>query len=46
MFAEEYKTFYTSAFKDDTEPLAWHHFSGDSGSGVSFKSIIYIPGKM
>ncbi|KAF5370105.1 hypothetical protein D9758_001068 [Tetrapyrgos nigripes] len=42
---EEYKLFYASAFKDDTEPLAWHHFSGDSGSGVSFKSIIYLPGK-
>lgn len=40
---EEYKTFYQATFKDYEEPLAWHHFSGDSGSGVSFKAIIYVP---
>ncbi|KAG6861602.1 hypothetical protein C0995_014509 [Termitomyces sp. Mi166 len=29
-----------------TKPLAWQHFSGDSGSGVSFKAIVYLPGKI
>lgn len=43
---EEYKTFYKSFFKDYEEPLAWKHFSGDSGSGVSFKAIIYLPSKL
>ncbi|KLO10241.1 heat shock protein Hsp90 [Schizopora paradoxa] len=40
---EEYKLFYKGTFKDMDDPLAWHHFSGDSGSGVSFKAIIYLP---
>ncbi|CCL99418.1 uncharacterized protein FIBRA_01436 [Fibroporia radiculosa] len=40
---EEYKSFYQATFKDYEEPVAWHHFSGDSGSGVSFKAIIYVP---
>lgn len=40
---EEYEAFYSATFKDQEKPLAWHHFSGDSGSGVSFKAIIYIP---
>ncbi len=43
---EEYKVFYKSFFKDYEEPLAWHHFSGDSGSGVSFKAIVYLPSKL
>lgn len=43
---EEYKKFYKSFFKDYEEPLAWQHFSGDSGSGVSFKAILYIPSKL
>ncbi|KAJ7781274.1 Hsp90 protein-domain-containing protein [Mycena metata] len=43
---EDYELFYTGFWKDYTKPLAWQHFSGDSESGVSFKSIIYLPGKM
>jgi heat shock protein 90kDa beta len=40
---EEYKQFYQSTFKDYNDPLAWYHFSGDSGSGTSFRAIIYVP---
>ena len=43
---EEYEAFYSATFKDQEKPLAWHHFSGDSGSGVSFKAIIYIPARL
>jgi len=44
---EEYKEFYKVTFKDYNDPpLAWHHFQGDSGSGVSFRAIIYIPGSL
>ncbi|KXN90242.1 Endoplasmin [Leucoagaricus sp. SymC.cos] len=43
---EEYQAFYKSFFKDYEAPLAWQHFSGDSGSGVSFKAILYIPSKL
>ncbi|KAJ7507789.1 heat shock protein Hsp90 [Mycena galericulata] len=42
---EDYELFYTVFWKDFTKPLAWQHFSGDSESGVSFKAIIYLPGK-
>ncbi|KAJ7283667.1 Hsp90 protein-domain-containing protein [Mycena rebaudengoi] len=42
----DYELFYTGFWKDYTKPLGWQHFSGDSGSGVSFKSIIYLPGKL
>ncbi|PSS05372.1 hypothetical protein PHLCEN_2v3861 [Hermanssonia centrifuga] len=40
---EEYERFYEATFKDHEKPLAWAHFTGDSGSGVSFRAIIYIP---
>lgn len=43
---EEYENFYQATFHDFEKPLAWHHFSGDSGSGVSFKAIVYIPSKL
>ena len=43
---EEYQLFYQNTFKDFELPLAWHHFSGDDGDGVSFKAIVYIPGKL
>ncbi|KAF8076368.1 heat shock protein Hsp90 [Lyophyllum atratum] len=43
---EEYGLFYNAFFKDFNKPLGWHHFSGDSGSGVSFKAILYLPGKI
>jgi HSP90 family molecular chaperone len=43
---EEYETFYKSFFKDYEAPLAWQHFSGDFGSGVSFKAILFIPSKL
>ncbi|TCD70817.1 hypothetical protein EIP91_001507 [Steccherinum ochraceum] len=40
---EEYEAFYAATWKDNEKPLAWHHFTGDSGSGVSFRAIVYIP---
>ncbi|OCH90980.1 heat shock protein Hsp90 [Obba rivulosa] len=43
---EEYELFYQATFKDFDKPLAWHHFSGDTGSGVSFRAIIYIPSRL
>jgi len=43
---EEYENFYAATFKDYQKPLAWDHFSGDSGSGVSFKAIIFIPSEL
>lgn len=43
---EEYELFYQATFKDFEKPLAWHHFSGDSGSGVSFRAIIFIPSRL
>ncbi|ETW84044.1 hypothetical protein HETIRDRAFT_381382 [Heterobasidion irregulare TC 32-1] len=42
----EYELFYQATFKDFNKPLAWHHFSGDSGSGVSFRAIVYLPSKL
>ncbi|KAG6919444.1 hypothetical protein DXG01_006327 [Tephrocybe rancida] len=42
----EYVSFYNTFFKDFNKPLAWQHFSGDSGSGTSFKAILYLPGKI
>ncbi|KAF7332190.1 Heat shock protein [Mycena kentingensis (nom. inval.)] len=42
---EDYELFYTAFWKDYTKPLAWQHFSGDSESGTSFKSVLYLPGK-
>ncbi|KAI0650307.1 heat shock protein Hsp90 [Trametes meyenii] len=43
---EEYEAFYQVTFKDYQKPLAWYHFAGDSGSGVSFRSIIYVPSRL
>ncbi|TFK55689.1 heat shock protein Hsp90 [Heliocybe sulcata] len=43
---DEYERFYQATFKDYEEPLAWHHFAGDSGSGVSFRAIIYVPSRL
>lgn len=40
---EEYELLYQATFKDFRKPLAWSHFTGDSGSGVSFRAIVYIP---
>lgn len=40
---DEYSLFYQNTFKDFAQPLAWRHFSGDSGDGVGFKAILYIP---
>lgn len=39
----EYRMFYQSTFKDFNDPLAWHHFSGDSDDGIAFKAIVFIP---
>ncbi|KDQ64486.1 hypothetical protein JAAARDRAFT_117992 [Jaapia argillacea MUCL 33604] len=43
---DEYNLFYYSTFKDYNKPLAWHHFSGDTGSGVSFKAIVFVPSRL
>ncbi|CDO71337.1 hypothetical protein BN946_scf184908.g95 [Trametes cinnabarina] len=43
---EEYETFYQATFKDYEKPHAWYHFAGDSGSGVSFRAIIYVPSRL
>ncbi|KIJ37351.1 hypothetical protein M422DRAFT_178022, partial [Sphaerobolus stellatus SS14] len=43
---EDYIEFYKTTFKDDKAPLGWHHFSGDAGTGSSFKAILYIPSKL
>lgn len=43
---EEYELLYQATFKDFRKPLAWSHFTGDSGSGVSFRAIVYIPSHM
>ncbi|KAJ8482248.1 hypothetical protein ONZ45_g15022 [Pleurotus djamor] len=43
---EEYTDFYKAFFKEVESPLAWHHFSGDSGSGVSFRAIVFVPGRL
>ncbi|KAI0036712.1 heat shock protein Hsp90 [Vararia minispora EC-137] len=43
----EYELFYQATFKDfAAKPLAWHHFSGDLGSGISFRTLLYLPGKL
>ncbi|KAI1789557.1 heat shock protein Hsp90 [Ganoderma leucocontextum] len=43
---EEYETFYQATFKDHQKPLTWSHFQGDSGSGVSFRAIIFLPSRL
>ncbi|KAG2118761.1 Hsp90 protein-domain-containing protein [Suillus discolor] len=43
---EEYELLYQATFKDFQKPLAWHHFHGDSESGVSFHALIYIPSRL
>ncbi|KAF9221952.1 HSP90-domain-containing protein [Gyrodon lividus] len=40
---EEYELLYQATFKDFQKPLAWSHFSADSGDGVSFRALIYVP---
>ncbi|KAF6762628.1 heat shock protein Hsp90 [Ephemerocybe angulata] len=42
----EYTLFYNSYFKDFKPPLGWTHFSGDSGDGVGFKAILYLPSQL
>jgi heat shock protein 90kDa beta len=43
----EYELFYQATFRDiGTKPLAWNHFSGDVGSGSSFRALLYIPAKL
>lgn len=44
---EDYKTFYKTL--DPTpgaDTLGWAHWRGDSGSGVSFRAMMYIPSKV
>ncbi|WRT69461.1 uncharacterized protein IL334_006447 [Kwoniella shivajii] len=44
---EEYQQFYKAVAKDDaSESLGWSHFKGDTGSGVSFRAIMYIPSSL
>jgi len=43
----EYQMFYKSYFIDfSADPIAWNHFSGDLGSGVSFRALLYVPGTL
>jgi heat shock protein beta len=43
----EYGLFYQATFRDfGVKPLAWNHFSGDLGSGVSFRALLFVPGKL
>jgi HSP90 family molecular chaperone len=42
----EYRLFYQNTFKDFKDPLAWHHFSGASDDGISFKGIVYLPSSL
>ncbi|KAI6164847.1 cation-transporting ATPase [Pisolithus thermaeus] len=39
---EEYHLLYQATFKDFRKPLAWSHFTGDSGSGVSWASWVRV----
>lgn len=44
---EEYKEFYKAVAKDPSaETLGWSHFKGDTGSGVSYRAIMYIPAQV
>ncbi|KAH0839764.1 Hsp90 protein-domain-containing protein [Lanmaoa asiatica] len=43
---EEYELLYQATFKDFQKPLTWTHFAGDSGDGVSFRALIYIPSRL
>ncbi|WVR08263.1 hypothetical protein IAU60_005310 [Kwoniella sp. DSM 27419] len=44
---QEYRQFYKAVTKDESsETLGWAHFKGDTGSGVSFRSIMYIPASL
>lgn len=44
MAEEEYREFYKAVAKDPSaQTLGWSHFKGDTGSGVSYRSIMYIP---
>ncbi|KAH9918203.1 heat shock protein Hsp90 [Epithele typhae] len=43
---EEYENFYMATYKDFEKPLAWYHFAGDSGSGVSFRAIVFVPSRL
>jgi len=43
----EYGLFYQATFRDfASKPLAWNHFSGDLGTGISFRALLYIPGQL
>jgi heat shock protein beta len=43
----EYQLFYKSYFVDfSADPITWNHFSGDLGSGVSFRALLYIPSSL
>ncbi|KAG9044265.1 hypothetical protein FS837_008435 [Tulasnella sp. UAMH 9824] len=40
---QEMNEFYMATFKDHNHPIAYHHFKGDTGSGTSFRALIFIP---
>lgn len=41
---EEYTAFYAAlAKKPAAVPLGYAHFKGDSGAGVSYRGLIYLP---
>ncbi|KAI9632990.1 putative cation-transporting ATPase [Dioszegia hungarica] len=44
---DEYRQFYKAVAKDQSaETLGWAHFKGDTGAGVSYRAIMYIPSKL
>ena len=46
MCQDEYNLFFTSFFKDYSQPLAWHHFAADAGAGVAFKALLFFPSRL
>ncbi|KAL7410302.1 Hsp90 protein-domain-containing protein [Mrakia frigida] len=43
---EEYEEFYKATSKDSVAPLAWSHFKADSGAGISFRALIFVPSEL
>ncbi|KAG8884080.1 hypothetical protein FRB97_005303 [Tulasnella sp. 331] len=43
---EEYNLFYRATFKDHNNPIAYHHFKGDTGAGVGFRAVFFLPSEI
>jgi heat shock protein beta len=44
---QEYKDFYAALDPSpDAETAGWTHWKGDSGAGVSYRAMMYIPAKL